>query len=197
MRRSILAFGDSFHASRPDRPASARDRRVTRTACRLASSLLVVLLATSATWAATIELVSNDVSPQHLSLVYEAGTGRVTVDAPDGMPLTAIELRVADGSFTQNCENLGGPFDVCSTTKVFKMSMSGFDRVELGPILPQNVSEGSLRRNLVIDGASVGGGFNQGEGLMLVTPGIGVPEPSSLTLGLLSFLGSWTLVRRR
>jgi len=163
----------------------------------LASWLMLLVVAPATARAATIELVATVPSTQNLSLVYEADTGRLTVDAPAGAPLTAIEVRSSAGRFTKTCEGLGGPFDVCSTSKVFKMDVAGFDRVELGAVLPQNLTVDELKGDLIVDGATAGGGFNQGDGTLLVHRGIAIPEPSSLTLGLLSFLGTWSFVRRR
>jgi hypothetical protein len=107
--------------------------------------------------------------------------------------LTAFELRSAAGGFTGACENLGGPFDVCTTTKVFKLATEGFDTVDFGQILPPGLSGEYLLADLTVDGASKGGGFNTGIGRYLVHPEF-VPEPVSGTmLGLGMILLSATL----
>jgi hypothetical protein len=75
-------------------------------------------------------------------------------------------------------------FDVCLPQQVFKLVPGGFLEANLGPILEPKLARDSLLSDLLVDGASVGGGFYFGDGPLLVHTGF-VPEPSSL--GLLLF----------
>jgi hypothetical protein len=134
-----------------------------------------------------------------LSVVYDPDTGRVTATPPAGTQLTAFELRSADTSrlaFTGNCEDLGGPFDVCTPTKVFKLKTAGFDYVDFGAILPANLPGNDVLADLLVGGASVGGGFKTGTGKFLVHPDF-VPEPLSATLFGLGAVVLGAMSRRR
>src|SRR5262245_21440622 len=88
-----------------------------------------------------------------LSIVYDPATGRISATPPQGTMMTAFELRSAAGVFTEECDNLGGPFDVCTRWKVFKLATDGFNSVDFGQILPAGLSGDYLLHDLTIDGA--------------------------------------------
>lgn len=147
----------------------------------LSVSLLLVMGATSSVSAAAIQLSSGVPVSNGLSITYDPDTGRVSVDAPGDTKLTAFELRSASQQFTQTCENLGGIFDVCSANKVFKMDPNGYGAADFGAVLPTNLDAVSIMSDVTVDGASLGGGFDVGQGIYLIHKGV-VPEPSSFGL---------------
>lgn len=122
--------------------------------------------------------------PTSLTVTYDPNSGRVIATAPDGSALTAFELRSESGAFDGSCDNLSGPFDVCTPSKVFKLDTNGFPSIDFGEILPTGMSGEWLLGDLRADGASKGGGFATGNGVFLVHADF-VPEPmaGSLFLG--------------
>lgn len=166
---------------------------------RVRELLLSVLICLNVIFTADakpIDMPVGAVVPDGLSLIYDPNSGRLSVSAPSGSPLTALEIESTSGQFTKACEGLGGPFDVCFTTKVFKMDVNGFASVNFGPILPANLSPSQLVGDLAVDGATLGGGFNTGSGVYLVHPSAAIPEPSSWLLLAFSSLFAGGLFRR-
>jgi hypothetical protein len=125
-----------------------------------------------------------------LNVVYDPASGHVTATAPGGTFLTALELRSQSAAFVGSCENLSGPFDVCNEGKIFKLDTEGFGTIDFGAILPAGMSGAALLEDLMVDGASKGGGFLTGEGVFLVQADF-VPEPigGSLFVGGALLLG--------
>jgi hypothetical protein len=111
-----------------------------------------------------------------LTVVYDPASGRVTATAPEGSSMTAFELRSQSAVFDGSCDDLGGPFDVCNSGKVFKLDTEGFGDVDFGQILPAGMSGTALLEDLMADGASKGGGFATGQGVYLVHADF-IPEP--------------------
>ncbi len=134
--------------------------------------------------------------PDGLSVVYDRMTGRVTATAPTGTSLTALELRSGTSSFlTAGCEGLTEMFEVCDPDKVFALDTNGFTSVDYGAILPTGWTVDEMAADLVMDGATVGGGFNTGSGaFVVVTPP--VPEPTSACL-LATSVGMLCMAFRR
>lgn len=130
-----------------------------------------------------------------LTVVYEPDSGRVTATAPDGSSLTAFELRSESSAFDGSCDNLGGPFDVCTSTKVFKLDTNGFSSIDFGAILPAGMSGEWLLGDLRADGASKGGGFATGNGVFLVHADF-VPEPIGGSLFAFGAFVLASMVRR-
>ena len=116
--------------------------------------------------------------PTGLSIVYDPGTGDVSASAPITTDLTALQLLSQGSLFTGQCDNTSGAFDVCDPDEVFKLETDGFATVGFGPILLPNIGGDTLVKDLLVNGASVGGGFDVGSGTYLVHPDF-VPEPSS------------------
>ncbi len=158
--------------------------------------LAVAMLATCgfSAWGAPITL-NGAGTPREtaLSVNYDVETGRVLVTAPEGFPLTAIQLLSASQQFTSTCESLGGAFDLCTSEEVFKVLPDGFPSVELGQILSADLAGDGLLADLLVNGATVGGGFHAGDGPLLVHADF-VPEPSS---GVLLVIGGFLFWRRR
>jgi hypothetical protein len=133
-------------------------------------------------------------SPAHLTVVYDPASGHVTAYAPHGTSLTALELRSSSLGLTEDCSSaFFGPFDVCSTEKVFKLVTGGFETLDMGNILPSGLTPQQIAEDMMVDGASVGGGFDVGQGAIVVA----VPEPVSGALLVCGGLGMVVLARRR
>jgi hypothetical protein len=123
-----------------------------------------------------------------LSVRYNPSSGNVAVHPPEGVMLTALELRSASSSFIPNCTGLDGMFDVCQPEKVFKMSVDGFDSLDFGQILPTGWTLDQFVSDLQVNGATLPSGFETGSGIY----GVIVPEPTGaahlLAVGLLAML---------
>ncbi len=113
------------------------------------------------------------------SIVYDAGSGEVSVDTPAGVELTSINMDSAAGIFTGDAaENLGGSFDNDADDNVFKATFGGsFGSVSFGNIAPSGLTEEFLLSDLTVVGSLSGGGGLGDVDLVYV------PEPS--TAGLL------------
>lgn len=135
-----------------------------------------------------------EASPTGLSVIYTPETGNVTVTAVAGTSLTTLQLDSLDSLFNGNCDGLDGGFDVCDPDKVFTINTDGFENVNFGEILARDIVWEDLQQDLLVNGSSLGGGFDVGDGPFLAHSG--VPEPSSL-LGLVSGLGLLIVSRRR
>jgi hypothetical protein len=119
------------------------------------------------------------------SVVYDANTGEIAVDAPAGTELTSINIDSAAGIFTGNpAQNLGGSFDNDSDRNLFKATFgSSFGSVSFGNVTQAGLAEQFLLGDLTVVGSLAGGGALGGVDLIYV------PEPTSfafLSLGLLS-----------
>ncbi len=121
---------------------------------------------------------------------YDAQSGGIDVQT-DSSALTALQIVSAQNFLVGgNAWNLGGPFDIDRTDKLFVMKLDGFDSLELGPLLPPDLSLAELAADLRIEGAWLGGGASTSEQLKLV------PEPAAASLLAFSLV-AWPLGRRR
>jgi hypothetical protein len=69
---------------------------------------------------------AGQVGDQQTSIIYDAATGRVEVDAPAGAGLTSINIESAAGIFTgEPAVNLGGMFDIDTDRTSFKAMFGG------------------------------------------------------------------------
>jgi hypothetical protein len=127
------------------------------------------------------------------SIVYNAGTGEVAVDAPAGTQLTSINIDSAGRIFTGSpAANLGGSFDNDSDGNIFKATFgSSFGSLSFG-----NVAQAGLARDFVANDLTVVGSLAGGGGLGNVDL-IYIPEPSTILLFGLGVLCLWGARRRR
>jgi hypothetical protein len=129
------------------------------------------------------------------SIVYNAATGELAVDAPEGTELTSVNIDSASGIFTgQPAANLGGSFDNDSDTNVFKATFgTSFGSISFG-----NVAQPGLEEEFLLGDLTVIGSLQDGGGLgdvdLVYVP---VPEPSALMLVVLGLVGIAATSRRR
>ena len=121
------------------------------------------------------------------SIRYDANTGDIAVDAPNGIELTSINIDSASGIFTgEPAQNLGGSFDNDADTNIFKATFgSSFGSLSFGNVAQAGLSEEFVLNDLSVVGSLAGGGALGDVDLIYV------PEPASLGLafvGLLSML---------
>jgi hypothetical protein len=112
------------------------------------------------------------------SIIYDAGTGQVSVDAPVGIELTSINIDSAARIFTgAPAQNLGGSFDNDSNTNIFKATFgSSFGSLSFGNVAQAGLSEEFVLNDLAVVGSLAGGGALGHVDLVYV------PEPTSLVL---------------
>ena len=117
------------------------------------------------------------------SIVYDANTGEVAVDAPAGAELTSIIIDSAGGIFTGSAAaNLGGSFDNDADLNIFKATFGGsFGSLSFGNVAQSGLSEEFVLGDLSVVGSLAGGGDLGNVDLVYV------PEPSTalfLAVGL-------------
>jgi hypothetical protein len=128
------------------------------------------------------------------SVMYNAGTGEISVDAPAGTALTSINIDSAAGIFTGDpAQNLGGSFDNDADSNIFKATFGGsFESLSFGNVAQVGLSVDFLLNDLTVVGSLAGGGALGDVDLVYV------PEPSALLLMTLAWvLGLGSLRPRR
>jgi hypothetical protein len=118
------------------------------------------------------------------SVIYDAGTGEMAVDAPAGVELTSINIDSASGIFTGvAAQNLGGSFDNDADNNIFKATFgSSFGSLSFGPVAQAGLPEEFVLSDLTVVGSLAGGGDLAAVDLVYV------PEPASallLAIGLI------------
>jgi hypothetical protein len=121
---------------------------------------------------------NGQVSDGQTSVIYNAGTGEVSVDAPAGLELTSINFDSAAGIFTgEAAANLGGSFDTDADANIFKATFgSSFGSLSFGNVAQTGLSEESVLGDLTVIGSLAGGGDLGNVDLVYV------PEPASALL---------------
>lgn len=127
------------------------------------------------------------------SVVYNAATGELAVDAPAQAELTSINIDSASGIFTgQPTANLGGSFDNDSDNNIFKATFgSSFGSLSFGNGAQTGLSEDFVAGDLTVIGSLQGGGGLGDVDLVYI------PEPSGLVLVILGLLGLMAAARLR
>ena len=112
------------------------------------------------------------------SLVYDAGTGQLSLDAPTGQELTSINVTSAAGRFLGDAPALlDGAFDNFASDNIFKATFGGsFGSISFGNVLPVGIAESDLTADLSAVGSLAGGGDLGNVDLVYV------PEPTSMLL---------------
>ena len=124
---------------------------------------------------------NGEVGDGQTSVVYNAGTGELAVDAPAGIELTSINIDSAAGIFTgESAQSLGGSFDNDADGNIFKATFgSSFGSLSFGNVAQAGLSQEFVLNDLSVVGSLAGGGDLGNVDLIYV------PEPS--TIGMLVF----------
>ena len=127
------------------------------------------------------------------SLVYDTGTGELSVDPPAGKELTSINITSAGSQFIGDKPAvLDGAFDNFAGDNIFKATFGGsFGNITFGNVLPAGMSEADVTADLTAVGSLAGGGDLGDVDLVFI------PEPSALLLIVLGLLGVTSRIRRR
>ena len=124
------------------------------------------------------------------SIVYDANTGEVKVDAPAGVQLTSVNIESAASIFTgEPAQGLGGSFDNDTDNNIFKATFgSSFGSLAFGKVAQPGLSQDFVAGDLTVVGSLAGGGSLGNVDLVYV-----VPEPATAWLAILGLL---VLLRR-
>jgi hypothetical protein len=125
------------------------------------------------------------------SLLYDAATGELQVDAPVGTELTSINIDSAAGIFTgQAALNLGGSFDNDADINVFKATFgSSFGSLSFGNVSQPGLTEEFLVNDLTVIGSLQDGGALGDVDLVYIP----IPEPGALPLAAIAVVLSLVL----
>ena len=120
------------------------------------------------------------------SLVYDAATGELSVDAPTGTNLTSMNVTSAASRFVgEKPTVLDGAFDNFAGDNIFKATFGGsFGSISFGNVLPIGLTEEDVSSDLSAVGSLAGGG-DLGEVDLVY-----VPEPSAIVLLGLGWLAA-------
>ena len=119
------------------------------------------------------------------SLVYDAGTGELSVDAPATVELTSINITSATAQFDARelAFNNEAAFNNYSSDNLFMVTFAGsFGSIRFGSVLPARIAEADLADDLTVVGSLAGGGDLGDVDLVYV------PEPASAILLALSLV---------
>ena len=136
--------------------------------------------------------VSGSTGDGQTSLVYDASTGQLSVDAPSGQELTSINVTSSAGRFLGNAPAiLDGAFDNFAMDNIFKATFGGsFGSISFGNVLPVGIAESDVADDLSVVGSLAGGGDLGNVDLVYV------PEPASMLLLIIGFVSGLPLLLR-
>ena len=134
----------------------------------------------------------GNVGDGQTSLVYDVGSGELSVDAPAGKELTSINVTSAGSMFTGDKPAvLDGAFDNFAADNLFKATFGGsFGSISFGNVLPSGLSEEAVSADLSAVGSLAGGGDLSEVDLVYI------PEPSTMMLLGFGIASAVVLIRR-
>jgi hypothetical protein len=118
--------------------------------------MLFFLMLNQPAAAQRVALQTGDYNNNIPTFVYDPHDGNITVFG-DGLTLTTLEIFSTQSLFAPQHVNdgvLSSPFDVFTPAKFFHLNTSGFESLDIGPVLPPGLSFDSLRNDLVFSGRS-------------------------------------------
>ncbi len=123
------------------------------------------------------------------SIVYDAASGEVSVDAPSGRQLTSVNIDSAAGIFTgAAAQNLGGSFDNDADNNIFKATFgSSFGAISFGNVARPGLSEEFVLGDMTVVGSLAGGGDLGAVDLIYV------PEPATALLAMIGLIAVCSL----
>lgn len=96
---------------------------------------------------------------EQTSIVYDASTGELSVNAPASTELTSINIDSASGIFAGEPQNLGGSFDNFGAHNIFKATFgSSFGSLGFGFVAPARLNEAFVANDLTVVGSLADGG---------------------------------------
>jgi hypothetical protein len=118
------------------------------------------------------------------SVIYDARSGEVAVDAPAGQQLTSINIDSAAAIFTgAPAQNLGGSFDNDADANIFKATFgTSFGSLSFGNVAQSGLSEAFVLNDLNVVGSLAGGGALGDVDLIYV------PEPPAMVLAAMALV---------
>ena len=126
------------------------------------------------------------------SIVYDANTGELSVDAPAGKQLTSINITSSDSRFVGAKPTvLDGAFDNFAADNIFKATFGGsFGSISFGNVLAAGIPQPTLVADLSAVGSLAGGGDLGDVDLVYI------PEPTSALLLLIVLVSAVGFARR-
>ena len=127
------------------------------------------------------------------TLVYDPGSGELSVDPPAGIELTSINITSSGGLFTgDKPAALDGAFDNFAADNIFKATFGGsFGSISFGSVLPAGLDSSALASDLSAVGSRAGGG-DLGDVDLVV-----IPEPTTSVMLTMLFALSLFAHRRK
>jgi hypothetical protein len=125
------------------------------------------------------------------SLVYNAGTGELSIDPRPDKNLTSINIDSAGSKFIgSKPAELTGNFDNFAANNIFKATFGGsFGAITFGNVLPPGLAQDAVIADLSVVGSLFGGGGLDAVDLVYI------PEPATMILLGLGMVG--LLIARR
>lgn len=154
-----------------------------RKALQLAAALTVTALVTSNAVAEMPLAGADYLSDGEITLVYDPADGNMSIDA-SGKMISTFELQSASGVLTGTTPDIVlPPFDVHTPVKFFILKTDGIGDTDLGPIAGAGYDGATLSADLTLNGSVLPSGGLGNANLAVV------PEPASMGLAFLGFLG--------
>lgn len=132
----------------------------------------------------------GQIGDEQTTIIYNAITGEIAVDAPASTELTSINIDSAAAIFTGDPPMNINPFGCCSDNNLFKATFGG----SFGSLSFGNVAQTGLSRDFVLNDLTVIGSLAGGGDLGAVDL-IYVPEPSTWLLLSMAAVGFTVFAR--